>query len=229
MNERNVPGGRGDIGFSDPASLIAANRATEPSETVDAPAPPPPPPPAAAAPAPPIPSAAPPSGPGIPMPPNAFKVNTPSGGGFLQGLGFRGIGILVFIGLAVIGGIANRGTTSADELGAGDCFLMTDADEISRLDTPDCAEEHDSQILAVVDVPRSGEYPGDLDPYWDQVYDECLIAADLAIQNWDNLPEDTIMDMLTPVASGWAVGDRESICFIHSPGGLLGSYVIASS
>jgi hypothetical protein len=156
-------------------------------------------------------------------------LNTPSGGGFLQGLGFRGIGILVFVGLAIIGAIANSGTTAADELGAGDCFLMTDASEISRLDTPDCTEEHDSQIVAVVDVPQSGEYPGDFDPYWDQVYEECLIAADLTIQNWDNLPDDTVLDMLTPVESGWRLGDRESICYIHSPGGLLGSYVSSSS
>jgi len=140
-------------------------------------------------------------------------------------MGPRMLAIPIVIGALVVGAISNMGTTSADDLAAGDCFLMTDADEIDRLDTPDCGDEHDSQIVAVVEVQWSEEYPDDFSEYWGIVYERCLDEADRAITDATLLPLDSVLEMFTPVESGWDRGDRESVCYIHSPSGLNGSFV----
>ena len=146
-------------------------------------------------------------------------------GGWLSSMGPRMLAIPIVIGALVVGAISNMGTTSADDLAAGDCFLMTDADEIDRLDTPDCGDEHDSQIVAVVEVQWSEEYPDDFSEYWGIVYERCLDEADRAITDATLLPLDSVLEMFTPVESGWDRGDRESVCYIHSPSGLNGSFV----
>jgi len=135
--------------------------------------------------------------------------------------------ILPAIGLFVLfGWWSNRGTTTAEALEAGDCFLMTDAAEIDRLETPDCNEPHDSQIMGKFDVPStSSTYPDDNDPYWVTVYDRCVDRVDASIVRLAELPVDTTVEIFTPTESGWRMGDRESLCVIYSPGGLEGSFL----
>lgn len=135
----------------------------------------------------------------------------------------------IFGVLALVGLVATRGTTSAAALEVGDCFVMSDSTEIARVETPDCSEAHDSQVVGIVEVASVGEYPGDTDPYWDNVSDQCSGVAFTTITNGDLLPVDARMELFTPSEAGWGDGERESICIIHSPSGLSGSFVGVNS
>ncbi len=140
--------------------------------------------------------------------------------------GFGGGAVKLGIGAVLIGGgwIASLGTTSADALDVGDCFILGEAEEIDRVDTPDCSEAHDSQVVGLVEVASNGPYPGFIDPYWDEVFAECESQAALTITDGDALPADIQLEILTPLEDGWDRGDRGSICVIFSPSGLQRSF-----
>lgn len=144
-----------------------------------------------------------------------------------QGGGFnmRLLGIPIVLGMLAIGAITNRGTTTADDLQPGDCFIMPSGDgEFSRLNTEDCALPHDGQILSVATVASSGPYPGDFDIYWNTVYNSCESSLSRIVR-LDAMPDDTELNFFSPTESSWKMDDRESLCYIHSPGGLDGSFV----
>jgi hypothetical protein len=62
-------------------------------------------------------------------------------------IGIRMLVIPVVLAIALFGWIANRGTTVADDLQAGDCLVMpTGADEFDRLDTEECLAPHDGHV-----------------------------------------------------------------------------------
>ena len=126
--------------------------------------------------------------------------------------------------LLVVGFIFTRGTTSASALEVGDCFILGDDVEISRLETPDCTESHDSQVVGFVELEGPEAYPGSADPYWEEVFFQCEDAAFATMTNIDLLPQDVRVDFISPSEQGWDNGDRESICMIHAPGGLSGSF-----
>ena len=121
-----------------------------------------------------------------------------------------------------IGVISTLGTTSAANLAVGDCFLTTDETEIDRLDTPDCSEPHDAQIIATVAL-TTAEYPSDLDPVWETVFDSCVNAGVAAITDNAVIPDDAFIDMFTPSPDAFEDGERDVLCFISSPSGLNGS------
>ncbi|MGI9606952.1 MAG: septum formation family protein [Acidimicrobiales bacterium] len=147
-------------------------------------------------------------------------------GGIAGGLGIRAIlAVVVLGGGAIFGLIANRGTTEADSLNAGDCFVMPTASEFDRLDTEDCSAPHDGQIIGTVDVAGPTSYPSDFDPYWGTVYDACLSQLDAAGTRFEQLPEDTVFEFFSPVSEGWSQGDRKSLCYLYAPSGLDGSFV----
>ena len=118
-----------------------------------------------------------------------------------------------------------RGTTNVSLVAAGDCFVLTEAEEITRLDTPACSATHDSQIVALVEVPSSGSYPEAESSYWDSVYDLCWERAQVGLVRWEALPDDAYVSFFTPTPAGWAAGDRESLCYISSESGLEGSFL----
>ena len=124
----------------------------------------------------------------------------------------------------IVGWVSNRGTTQADSLKPGDCFVMTTDEEIDRLDTPDCTEPHDSQILAEVTVPLEGGYPSNASGYWDSVFAACNDAIFNNLTRIEELPDDATGDFFSPLERGWDNGDRESLCIITSPSGLDGSF-----
>ncbi len=154
---------------------------------------------------------------------------TSSGGG---GVGrFIGGAVAKFGILAVFlggGALLTLGTTSAEDLVQGDCFVMADELEIDRVDTTDCNDTHDSQVLGSVTLAGPAAYPTQADPYWEGVFAQCDNIAATALTNIDNLPFDTQLELFTPLENSWNAGDRESICIIHSPTGLSGSFIVGT-
>lgn len=160
------------------------------------------------------------------MTPIQGGASTGKGGGFAIGtvLKFGVAGLFLFGGW-----FGTRGTTSAEALEVGDCFIMTQATEIDRVDTPDCSEPHDAEVVGLVEVASTGDYPSELDSYWEQVYDACGAEMFANITNVDAMPDDTQFELFTPNEAGWNSGDRESICIVHSPSGLTGSVIATPS
>lgn len=146
------------------------------------------------------------------------------------GLLFPVLGVAIVIGLAMW---STRGTSSVATMEAGDCFQQSTEAEIDRLETPDCSEAHDSQIIDVVDLEETmgsalpAVMPADNDAFWDEVYQQCLDAADVSITRMDELPDDALVSFLSPTIEGWTAGDKEVVCFLHSPDGLEGSFILS--
>ncbi len=184
-------------------------------------------------------AATPPTSPGQPPvqyaapdgdPNQAFRqpqsVKPTAGGSALVSALFKVAPILLLAGVGLVGMVMNRGTTEAENLAAGDCFNMPTATEFNRLDTEDCSAPHDSQILAVIDLPSlSPAIPADEDEYWMDLFEGCLDAMTSSIVRETSLPENLEFDVFTPSPASWADGDRESLCYLHSPTGLEGSFV----
>lgn len=135
--------------------------------------------------------------------------------------------IPVVIVLAGVGFWVTRGTTSAEDLQAGDCFMMPTADEeFERLNTEPCDAAHDGQIIAEVELDGPNEYPSETSDYWQSVFNACAQQADSLLTRLDELPADTELNFFSPVEQGWErMGDRMSLCYVHSPGGLQGSFL----
>jgi len=150
------------------------------------------------------------------------------GTGSSSGLGVlrRFIFLPVVVAVGLFGWIANQGTTVADDLVAGDCFIMPAFDEeFERLDTEECSLPHDGQIVASITVPSNASYPDDFDPYWEAVYSQCAEAAEQNMTRIGALPADTELLFVSPVAESWNAGDRGSLCYISAGGGLPGSFI----
>lgn len=138
------------------------------------------------------------------------------------GIAIPGIGLAALLGFGLW---SAQGTTSVNFLDVGDCFVQTEAVEVSSLETPDCAEPHDSQIVAIFEADGPSDVPTDTDPFWDGVYDQCATDSELQITRVEELPEDTILSFFVPSDRSWSRGDQEIICYVSSPSGLTGSFV----
>lgn len=136
--------------------------------------------------------------------------------------------VLPIIGvIALFGWISNRGTTIADDLKPGDCFVMpVDDGEFDRLDTEECSAPHDAQIVSVANIPSAATYPDIGDPYWEAVFNSCLEAG--VNVRVGLLPEDFELNFFSQTEEGWDAGERESLCYVYSPSGLDGSMLLGS-
>lgn len=160
------------------------------------------------------------------MGPESFndRRNGLAGGG---GFNPRLLGIPVVIVIALVGMWVNRGTTTAEDLKAGDCFVMpVSEEEFERLDTEPCDAAHDGQIIAEVELDGPNSYPPEASTYWQSVFNACAQQADTVLARVDELPADTELNFFSPVAEGWErMGDRKSLCYLYSPGGMSGSFL----
>lgn len=117
------------------------------------------------------------------------------------------------------GDVTEASDADAFSIRVGDCLETMDwsAEGFSTVPVIPCAEEHESEVYAAVDLP-DGDYPGDesvgtqADEY---CYGEFQGFVGIA---W----EDSAFDYgyLSPSAESWEQGDREVLCIIMDPAGL---------
>lgn len=99
----------------------------------------------------------------------------------------------------------------------GDCFDDQYqggeiAEEVETLPMVDCDEPHDNEAYAIFDLP-DGAFPGD-DALYVEGLDGCLplfegyVGSSYETSRLDLFP-------ITPLAEGWADGDREVICALY--------------
>ena len=135
----------------------------------------------------------------------------------------------VVLAIALVGWIAGRGKTDAQDLEPGDCFEQPSGlDNISEVKDQSCDGLHETEIYARAFLLPGDTYPGDypfggLEP---QPADEaCDSAAEPLDINIENIPDDFQVGYFFADRSDFDGGDRSLLCYIYSPSGLLGPVV----
>jgi len=139
-----------------------------------------------------------------------------SGGGIMSKLWI--VVVLVIGGFALFSFL--DGSKTVDEIAVGDCLNTPEDDVFFEIDPIDCAEPHDLEVFALIDLTSvSGEfsvgasYPGD-----DIVYDAAIQECWDPFERYVGIPyEDSVlfMDAFTPTLEGWQeVDDRIANCVL---------------
>lgn len=127
------------------------------------------------------------------------------------------------------GDVTEASDADAFSIRVGDCLESMDwgAEGFTTVPVIPCAEEHESEVYAAVDLP-DGDYPGDesvatqADEY---CYGEFQGFVGVA---WEDSAYD--YGYLSPSPESWEQGDREVLCMIMDPNGLTtGSLAGAAS
>ena len=203
-----------------PPAVEDSGAAATPDPAVEEPAPPAAPPPHRAPTPPPPPAPKPADADRYALLPEHFKPESvapePSApSGFAAGLASKWGWILAgLFGLFLVYNFLTS-DTSVDDLAVGDCFLAPSEDEISTVETVDCAELHDYEVFAfVVLADRAGGFPGDT-PLFEEADDKCF-APYLAYIGGDIDNTQYVYDVFIPGPSSWDAGNRESMCAIFA-------------
>lgn len=153
-----------------------------------------------------------------PPPTGPAPVPAPSGrgGGISSKLWI--LAVVVIAGIAVFNFLDPSKTV--DEIAVGDCMNVPEQDEFFEVDTIDCAELHDIEIFAVIDLSdvsaefsSSSFYPGD-DAVIGAAFESCLEPFESYVgQEYET--STLYMDVFTPTIEGWnEVDDRTINCFV---------------
>lgn len=110
------------------------------------------------------------------------------------------------------------GTQGVMEVGVGDCFNEEEmqtalmGEEVTGIPVVDCSESHDSEFFHSEILPE-GDFPGD-DEIRDTAAELCEGAAFTEFIGVEWYESEFYAGYLTPVAEGWAAGDREILCYV---------------
>ena len=122
--------------------------------------------------------------------------------------------VLAVAGLAVFSALDK--TKSADDLAVGDCLLYPEADEFESIESIDCSEPHDVEVIALVDLPgeRGAPYPG-IFAIGEQIIERCIPLFE---QYVGFSYEESIWypDVFYPTEESWSEGNqREGTCLVY--------------
>jgi hypothetical protein len=129
----------------------------------------------------------------------------------------------------IIGFIANRGSTDAEDLNSGDCFEFPGLDNIRDVKDEPCDGPHESEVLAKVEAPGSAPFPSSALPgstagEAEQACNDAVANLDV---NFENVPEDAALGFFYPARESWADGDRTLTCYVTSVTGFPGPVLAA--
>ncbi len=140
--------------------------------------------------------------------------------------GGSGIGrILIILAVVAVIGVGAfsffDSSTTVDDIAVGDCLDIPEEDVLSTVDTIDCAEPHDLEVFALVDLSdvsiefsSISSYPGD-----NAVYEAAFEACWDEFESYVGVPyEDSViyLDAFTPTLEGWdEQGDRIVNCVLY--------------
>lgn len=131
--------------------------------------------------------------------------------------------VAIVVGIFVIGSVLINffdSSKTVDEIAIGDCMDIPEGDEFSTIDPIDCAEPHDLEVYAVLDIAtQSSEfavtapYPGD-NPLYEAALEYCLEPFEAYVGSEYELSTLWI-DAFTPTVEGWEeFDDREIQCVL---------------
>ena len=140
------------------------------------------------------------------------------------------IGGPIIIAVLVIGWWTARGETTAEDLAAGDCFEIPTSDAFEVVQDQGCDGEHDAEVVAVVQAPEGTGWPGSGNVQAAVAAEEaCFLAIDQLTLDEDNIPPDAELGFFFTDERNWNDDDRQVICYVTAPTGLVGSVVATRS
>ena len=135
----------------------------------------------------------------------------------------RSAPVALVLALFVVG----CGKGNVFDLSVGDCFddaFYNEAGELFHVSMKDCAEPHEHEVYALVDITESSLPPiGTL-------YQACFDRFETAIGTpYENSAYGVVA--IGPTRQSWDAGDREVVCFVYNwddPGEKLVGSVLGS-
>lgn len=109
------------------------------------------------------------------------------------------------------------GCTPVFDLGVGDCFNSDDADELSTVQTVDCADAHDFEVYWVFDYDAGSDaaYAG-AGPLNEAAETGCAGSFEGFVgRSYES--SELYVYYLTPSPESWDDGDREIVCSVYLP------------
>jgi len=104
-------------------------------------------------------------------------------------------------------------------LDEGDCFDDPgEVEDIVEVPVVPCDEPHDNEVFAAFDLGRD-DYPGPA-VLQEEAFEGCVDRFDDHV-GVEYAASQLLVGALQPSASGWEDGDREVVCFLYSPDGML--------
>lgn len=124
--------------------------------------------------------------------------------------------------LAVAASLSACGGSAVFDIPVGSCMdqASLEGDQVSRIETVDCAEEHDVEAYASMDVTGE-EYPGK-DAIMAKADDFCLAEFESFIGTAYQ-DSDLEFSFLYPTEESWASEDREILCLVLAPEPVTGT------
>ena len=134
-------------------------------------------------------------------------------------------------GIAIFGGVTAAGDdttrddggeiTEAGGLGVfamqdGDCFMVPSDEVVTSVEAMPCADPHDAQKFATIQVPYVGDY--DEMAVLESTWKTCAESFE-AFVGVPYAESALYLSAFTPTEDGWAQSDREAACLIVSETG----------
>lgn len=131
-------------------------------------------------------------------------------------------GRLLIFGVVILGFIAYSmldKTKSVDALSVGDCLLMPAEEEITNVESADCAGNHELEVFSIVTLSAANgsPYPGD-DAVATSIFELCMPRFEPYV---GTVFEDSIwwVNAIYPSPESWEEeNDREGKCVLFQPG-----------
>jgi len=146
----------------------------------------------------------------------------------IAGLVLAGVWVLVIaVGVTVAvatsahrdgsGRVAAGGSVSSRDLRPGDCLNdLHDSTDVLSLPAVPCAQAHEGEVFAVFDLP-AGPYPGPT-----AVDEQSTAGCNARFGDYSSVdPAEQLLDVVYPLPSNWARGDREVACIATPAAGGL--------
>lgn len=152
-----------------------------------------------------------------PVPPGDGTTYVAQRPSFFQRFGGLLVGLAIVVGFIVFN-IFDR-TTDVDALAIGDCLRMPDAEEISSVESADCADPHELEVFGLVTLTQGGNapYPGE-DAVAEAIFELCLPRFQPYVgTSYDNSV--WYINAIFPTRDSWVeADDRSGTCVLYQPG-----------
>ena len=119
----------------------------------------------------------------------------------------------------LLAGACGPGEGSVFGLSEGECFDDPEVtQDVREVPLVPCDQPHDNEVFATFDLD-DGEFPGG-EVVEEQALEGCTEAFPEGVaERYDDTQ--LVIGVFTPSADSWDGGDREVVCFLSSPDGML--------
>jgi hypothetical protein len=123
------------------------------------------------------------------------------------------VGYLASARRADDGSITTAGTVSIGDLQVGDCFNVSEGEEITEVDGVPCTEAHEYEVFALATYEGDGTFP--TEDEGDAIFTQLCNGPFATYVGEPYSTSEIYASMISPTEDGWADGDHEFICVLY--------------